>query len=150
MALGFFLAATVGAGSLVGIVTKPAYVTNGLALPWYFPPAWLLAPFFLIFHVASASVAWRIWLVDDPRKRSGLLLSWTLQLGLNLFWSPTFFIWRLHLIALPMVVAAFGIAIFQLRWLGRYDRPAVPVLRFCLLCTGYVLCLSAATLYLNF
>ena len=65
---------------------------------WYFamqkpdwtPPAWVFGPVWAVIYVLMAVAMWQVW-ESGHRSRTGSLVWWLLQLGLNAAWSGLFF-----------------------------------------------------------
>ncbi|MCP9000538.1 tryptophan-rich sensory protein [Pseudarthrobacter sp. RMG13] len=57
--------------------------------PWS-PPNWLFGPVWTALYTAMAVAAWLVWRRHTPESRPALV-SYGIQLCLNLLWTPTFF-----------------------------------------------------------
>lgn len=103
--LSLFLVLVVGGGLAIWFLTAPDKWYAGLAKPAFNPPNWLFGPVWTVLYVLIAVAGWRTF----ERDRGGwpMRLWWT-QLGLNFFWSPTFF--AAHQIGLALLVVLLLLA----------------------------------------
>ena len=56
--------------------------------PDFFPPAWLFAPVWTILYILMGAAAYLVWKKGEAKEQ---LFIFSLQLILNLLWSPIFF-----------------------------------------------------------
>ena len=64
-----------------------------LAKPDWTPPPWVFGPAWTILYAMMALAAWRLWrrLGARPLEARRALVLFTVQLALNLAWTPAFF-----------------------------------------------------------
>ena len=67
-------------------------------IPSFAPPNWLFAPVWTALYILMAVAAWRVWRVTSLK--SPAMISYAVQLALNLGWSVLFF--GLHRIGLAL------------------------------------------------
>jgi benzodiazapine receptor len=121
LSLLVFLAIVLGGGTLIGFVTAPGDWYASLQKPWFNPPNWIFAPVWTLLYIAIAIAGWRTYL----RRPGGTSMAiWSVQLILNLTWSPVFF--GLHMVGLALIVIIFLlaaiVAFVVATW--RVDRPS--------------------------
>ena len=56
--------------------------------PDFFPPAWLFAPAWTILYILMGTAAYLVWRKGDAKKQLSLF---SVQLVVNLLWTPIFF-----------------------------------------------------------
>ncbi|MGO4188674.1 TspO/MBR family protein [Pseudarthrobacter sp. TAF60_1] len=115
-ALAIFLAASafvawLGAFSTVANVN--GWYVDADKAPWS-PPNWLFGPVWTFLYTAMAVAAWLVWRPHRPDSRPALV-TYGIQLVLNLLWTPTFFslyplmgtaaLWLAFAIILALIVA---------------------------------------------
>lgn len=132
-----FIVLCVGGGSFVGVQNMPGDWYDGLAKPFFNPPAWIFGPVWTILYAMIAIAGWRTWMRASD---SELMILWFAQLALNFTWSPVFFTyhWMLAaaLIIILMVILTLGFIIKS--W--KLDRAAA------LLMLPYLAWISFATI----
>lgn len=102
-ALVAFLAAVAVVSVVGGLAAGSAGQTyRALELPPYAPPSWLFGPVWTVLYVMMAVAAWLVWREDGWNRA---LTLWTVQLILNLFWTPLFFAAELYVVALVEILA---------------------------------------------
>lgn len=90
--LVILLAATLGAGALVGFLTqRDSAFYEGLTKPVFAPPGWLFPVAWSLLYAAMASAMWFV-LRAQGRDRYILLGLYIAQLAVNLFWPFLFFV----------------------------------------------------------
>ena len=96
-----FIIVTLVVGALGSVFTEPSIATWYAALvhPAFSPPNWLFAPVWTALYILMAVAAWRVWRVTGLK--SPAMISYAVQLALNLGWSILFF--GLHQIGLALV-----------------------------------------------
>lgn len=102
--LGFILL-VMGAGLIMGRISAPGQWHADLVKPFFNPPNWIFAPVWTALYMMIAVAGWRQF--ESSRQGTGQgtgMRLWITQMGLNLLWSPVFFIW--HQIWLGFVVIA--------------------------------------------
>ncbi|HWJ09462.1 MAG TPA: TspO/MBR family protein [Nocardioides sp.] len=98
-----FLAAVAAVAVLGGLAASSSGETyRSLDLPPFAPPSWLFGPVWTVLYVMIAVAGWQAW-----RERAGTtaLVLWSVQLVLNLAWTPLFFAADLYGWALADIVA---------------------------------------------
>jgi len=75
-----WLGAKFPAGEYYALLNKPDWA----------PPGWLFGPVWSILYALMAVAMWKVW-ESGHQARSGALVWWLLQLGLNAAWSWLFF-----------------------------------------------------------
>lgn len=116
IALALFLAASalvawLGAFSTVANVN--GWYVDADKAPWS-PPNWVFGPVWTALYTAMAVAAWLVWRRGVPESRPALVI-YSVQLFLNLLWTPTFFglypligtaaLWLAFAIILALIVA---------------------------------------------
>jgi tryptophan-rich sensory protein len=115
-------------------------------LPPYAPPSWLFGPVWTVLYLMIAVSGWLVWRAVGWRRE---LTLWTVQLLLNLAWTPLFFGadlvgWALAEIAVLWLAVAATIAVF---W--RISRPAAWLLVPYLAWGSFATALNAGIWLLN-
>ena len=119
-ALVAFVAVTLAAGALGGIVTDPGWYQS-LARPSWAPPPWLFGPVWTTLYVLMALAAFWVWYAKGFGGARTALTLYGLQLVLNAAWTPVFFglrepAWALIvLVALWIAIAATIVAFARIR-----------------------------------
>ncbi len=142
----FFLIGVMGAGLSIGVLTAPGDWYAALQKPWFNPPNWVFGPVWTLLYLGIAYVGWRLWQQENQRILRQL---WMLQMGLNLLWSPAFFVAQMPNLALLIIVMLLGtIFVFERRaW--QSDRLSAVRLLPCLAWVSFATALNAAIVYLN-
>ena len=142
----FLLAVAVVAG-LGGLASASAPQTyRELEKPFFAPPSWLFGPVWTVLYVAIAVAAWWVWRAHGW---DASLTLWSVQLLLNLGWTPLFFGaeeygWALvEIVFLWCSVAATVVAF------ARRSRPAALLLLPYLAWVSFAAALNAAIWRLN-
>jgi tryptophan-rich sensory protein len=97
IALILFLGASALVAALGGLATANNvngwYATADKA-PWS-PPNWVFGPVWTVLYTAMAVAAWLVWRSHAEESRTlnkrAALTAYSVQLGLNLLWTPVFF-----------------------------------------------------------
>lgn len=91
MTLFLFLLVCHGCGQFSTRLARPALRDwfPGLKKPEWHPPAWVFGKIWLFLYTLMGVAGWRLYAI-----RSGLLLLWLAQLGLNQLWTYLFFVRR--------------------------------------------------------
>lgn len=119
-----FLAFTLMVGFAGGQVTAPNIPTwyAGLVKPSFNPPSWVFAPVWTALYALMAVSAWLVW--RRAGFRTGALLLWAVQLGLNFGWSFLFFGAHLPLAALAELIVMWVAIMATLIAFGRIEKLA--------------------------
>lgn len=106
-----FLAASALVAGLGGLATANNvngwYATADKA-PWS-PPNWVFGPVWTILYIAMAVAAWLVWRRRPDGTRPALT-AYSVQLALNLLWTPVFF-GLYPALGTPALWIAFGIIV---------------------------------------
>jgi len=116
LALMLFLAASAlvaWLGAFATVANVNGWYVGADKAPWS-PPNWLFGPVWTALYTAMAVAAWLVWRRHTPESRPALV-SYGIQLGLNLLWTPTFFslyallgtaaLWLAFAVILALIVA---------------------------------------------
>jgi tryptophan-rich sensory protein len=78
-----------------------------LAKPEWTPPPWVFGPAWTILYAMMAVAAWRLWRRRHarPHESRRALALFTVQLALNLAWTPVFFGMQRPDLALVVIIA---------------------------------------------
>lgn len=111
-----FLLAVAAVALVGGLAAGSAGSTyRALELPPFAPPSWLFGPVWSVLYVMIGVAGWLLW---RARGWDVSLTLWSVQLVLNLAWTPLFFAGGRYAIALvDIVVPALMIfALIALAW----------------------------------
>lgn len=134
------------AGLLIGVLTAPGDWYAALQKPWFNPPNWVFGPVWTLLYMGVGYVGWRLWQQENQRILRQL---WMLQIGLNLLWSPAFFVAQMPKLALLIIVMLLGtIFVFERRSWQSDPLSAVLFLPY-LAWVSFATALNAAIVYLN-
>ena len=140
---------TLAVGALGSVATEPNIRGWYASLhhPNFAPPNWVFAPVWTALYVMMAVAAWRVWRVT--RLKSSAIISYELQLILNLGWSILFF--GLHQIGFGLIeIGVLWLAILATTILFiRVDRLAGLMLLPYLAWTGFAAALNYSFWVLN-
>ena len=62
-----------------------------LAKPWFTPPGWIFAPVWTGLYTCMGVAAWLVWRNHKTKRAIQPLVAFSIQLLLNVAWSPLFF-----------------------------------------------------------
>lgn len=146
LALAAFIILVLGGGTLIGSMSVPGEWYQGLAKPWFNPPAWVFGPAWSVLYVLIAIAGWRIWML--PRKGTAMLL-WWLQLAVNFIWTPVFFV--AHQLGLALAVVAVMLVLILAFIATAWNRDRLAALLFVpyALWVTFATTLNAAIWWLN-
>ncbi|MFJ3926325.1 TspO/MBR family protein [Streptomyces sp. NPDC090022] len=136
-ALGAF--ASADAGMIYEALDRPAWA----------PPAWLFGPVWTALYATVGIAAWLVWRHPDRHRVRTALVWWSLQLALNLAWTPLFFAARqygLALLDILLLLAALSTTVVHFR---RLSLPAALLLVPYLLWVAFASALNASIWHLN-
>ena len=113
--------------------------------PWVFGPAWT------ILYAMMAGAAWRLWrrLGARPLEARRALVLFTVQLALNLAWTPVFFGLQQPGLALAVIVALVGAIVATIARSWSVDRAAATMLMPYMAWVSFATALNAAIWWLN-
>ena len=114
-----FLLLVMGGGILIGGLTAPGEWYANLSKPPFNPPNWIFGPAWTTLYVFIAIAGWRTWEVG---KDSFEMKLWWVQLSLNFFWSPIFFVMQQPWIALIVILALFAVILIFIQRIWSADR----------------------------
>jgi tryptophan-rich sensory protein len=116
IALVLFLAASylvAWLGAFSTMANVDGWYVDADKAPWS-PPNWLFGPVWTFLYTAMAVAAWLVWRRGVPASRPALV-TYGIQLFLNLLWTPTFFslypvmgtaaLWLAFAVILSLIVA---------------------------------------------
>ena len=92
VALVLFLAASAlvaWLGAFATVANVNGWYVGADKAPWS-PPNWLFGPVWTALYTAMAVAAWLVWRRGSPESRPALV-TYGIQLFLNLLWTPIFF-----------------------------------------------------------
>lgn len=146
LALAAFIILVLGGGTLIGTMSTPGEWYEGLAKPWFNPPAWVFGPAWSILYVLIAIAGWRIWML--PSKGAAMLF-WWLQLAFNFIWTPVFFV--AHQLGLALVVVGVMLVLILAFIASAWNRDRLAALLFVpyALWVTFATTLNAAIWWLN-
>jgi len=132
-----------GVAARVAGTTQTNAWYQDLALPLYQPPGPVFGIVWSLLYALIAIAAALVWAHKSAPGRAPALLLFTLQLALNLVWSPLFFKAQAILPALVLIGAIFTVALATTFAFGRVSRTAAWLM------TPYLawLCVAAALNY---
>ena len=117
-----FLVAVTAVAGLGGLAAAGSQATyRALELPPYAPPSWLFGPVWSVLYLMIGVAGWLLWR-DRGWDRS--LWLWTVQLLLNLAWTPLFFAADLYTVALAEIVVLAVAVTVLIAWAWRGTRTA--------------------------
>lgn len=149
-ALLFFLAVSYGVAALGAFASADAGTVYGaLDRPAWAPPAWLFGPVWTALYATIGIAAWLVWRHPDRDRVRTALIWWSVQLALNLAWSPLFFAARqygLALLDILLLLAALSTTVVRFR---RLSLPAALLLVPYLLWVAFASALNASIWHLN-
>ncbi|MGW2275985.1 TspO/MBR family protein [Streptomyces yangpuensis] len=131
--------ASADAGTVYGALDRPAWA----------PPAWLFGPVWTALYATIGIAAWLVWRHPDRNRVRTALIWWSLQLALNLAWTPLFFAARqygLALLDILLLLAALSTTMARFR---RLSLPAALLLVPYLLWVAFASALNASIWHLN-
>ena len=144
-----FLAAVAVVALVGGLAAGSAGQTyRALELPAFAPPSWLFGPVWTVLYVMMAVAAWLVWRKAGTGWSSALTL-WSVQLVLNLAWTPLFFAAGLYTFALVDIVLLLGVLVATTLAFRRTSSVAAWLLVPYLAWVGFATALNAGIVVLN-
>ena len=119
---------------------------DALELPPFAPPSWLFGPVWTVLYVMIAVAGWLVW------RESGwtrALTLWSVQLLLNLAWTPLFFAADQYVAALVDIVALLGLVALTAVAFRRTSAAAAWLLVPYLAWVAFATALNAGIVVLN-
>jgi benzodiazapine receptor len=146
-----FLAAVTVVAVVGGLAAGSAGQTyRALELPPFAPPSWLFGPVWTVLYVMMAVAAWLVWReLPTEAGWSRALTLWSVQLVLNLAWTPLFFSAGWYAAALVDIVALLVLVALTVVAAARSSRLAAGLLVPYLLWVAFATALNAAIVVLN-
>ncbi|WP_405435873.1 tryptophan-rich sensory protein [Streptomyces avidinii] len=124
-------------------------VYSALVRPGWAPPAWLFGPVWTVLYGMMAVAAWLVGRQPDRLRVRRAHVWWSVQLALNLAWTPLFFAARqfgLALLDIVLLLAALATTVV-LFW--RLSRTAALLLVPYLVWVAFATALNASIWQLN-
>jgi tryptophan-rich sensory protein len=88
---------------------------KNLQKPLWMPPASVFGPVWTCLYILMGFTLTRIWQSEDVTLKRNALLFFTIQLGLNFFWSIIFFRWQnIGLACIEIVITWICIAVYKI------------------------------------
>lgn len=146
-----FLAASLAAGGIGGVVTNPAIPTwyRQLEKPSWTPPDWLFGPVWTALYLAMGIAAWLVWRRGGWAANRRALTLFGIQLILNALWSFLFFGLRSPGLAMAEIVVLWLAILLTLLAFWRVSRPAGALLAPYLLWVTFASALNFAVWRMN-
>lgn len=125
-ALCFFLAISFGIETVGALATKQSIHSwyPNLTKPNWIPPAWLFGPVWTILYALIALCGWLAYISPSTPQRTKALIFYSLQLVLNLLWSPLFFGLQSPFLALMDISVLWILILITLFYLWQVNRLA--------------------------
>lgn len=151
VALPGFLAAVAVVAVVGGLAAGSAAQTyRALELPPFAPPSWLFGPVWTVLYVMMAVAAWLVWReLPEGTRWSRSLTLWSVQLALNLAWTPLFFAAGLYVVALVEILALLVVLALTALAFRRTSPPAAALLVPYLAWVAFATALNAGIVVLN-
>jgi tryptophan-rich sensory protein len=142
-----FLVAVTAVAGLGGIAASGSQATyREIELPPYAPPAWAFGPVWSVLYLLIGVAGWLLWRTGSWDR---VMWLWSVQLLLNLAWTPLFFAADLYRVALlEIVVLAAAIALL-VAWAWERSRLASWLLVPYLAWVCFATALTAGIVVLN-
>lgn len=146
-----FLAAVAVVALVGGLAAGSAGQTyRALELPAFAPPSWLFGPVWTVLYVMMAVAAWLVWrALPTGTGWSSALTLWSVQLVLNLAWTPLFFAAGLYTLALVDILLLLGVLVATALAFRRTSPLAAWLLVPYVAWVGFATALNAGIVVLN-
>ncbi|MBK9289296.1 MAG: tryptophan-rich sensory protein [Flavobacteriales bacterium] len=146
------IVSTLVLGSLSGLLTIDAI--NGwyasLAKPSFNPPNWVFGPAWSVLYILMGLAAGLVWSANsDASLKRKALLSYIVQLGLNVVWTLIFFGLKSPAVALVEIIVLWVAIVWCIRLFLPISRPAAYLLVPYLLWVTFASVLNGAIVFLN-
>lgn len=102
-ALAISLAIPLGLGLIVGFLARPSAAYELLEKPFFTPPAYIFPIAWTILYLLMGISSYFIYKSNHP-KRYSALMTYAVQLVVNLLWTPIFFTLNLRLVAFFLIL----------------------------------------------
>lgn len=141
-----FIAAVMGIGFVVGLIAAPGAWFEQLRKPPFIGPDWVNSLIWVLLCIAFAVSGWRLWQIDPQSVETRL---WLAILILSWWYSPIFFLARMPILALGiLIILAIMMGTFVARTY-RIDRTSSMLFVPCLLWILYAASITAAIVAMN-
>jgi tryptophan-rich sensory protein len=142
-----FLAAVTAVAGLGGLAASGSQATyRALDLPPYAPPSWLFGPVWSVLYLMIGVAGWLLWRAGGWDR---VMWLWTVQLLLNLAWTPLFFAADLYTVALVEILVLAAAVALLIAWSWRRSRVAAWLLVPYLAWVCFATALNAGIVVLN-
>ena len=119
--LFIILLITLAAGGLSGFLTSESMKEYaGLYQPPLAPPGWLFPVVWTILYILMAVAAWRIYISDAPEKKTALI-TYGVQLLVNVLWPVLFFKFDAYLLAFAWLLLLWYLIFIMLKQFYKID-----------------------------
>jgi tryptophan-rich sensory protein len=145
------LAIPLAIGAIAGMFTSdaiPGWYAS-LNRPTINPPNWVFGPVWTMLYILMGISLFMVWSSSQSRQRNLALVSFSVQLLLNFFWSFFFFYFRMIGMALVEIIILW-LSIIVMIYLFRKIKPVAAYLNIpYLLWVSFATILNAAYFNLN-
>ncbi len=101
-------------GSFIGFLTASFNHYYELNLPFFAPPAWIFPTVWTILYILMGVSCYLI-IQSESSKKNDALFIYAIQLGINLFWSIWFFVFRFYFLAFIWLLLLIGFVVIMIR-----------------------------------
>lgn len=101
-------------GSIIGFLTASSNNYYELILPSFAPPAWVFPIVWTILYILMG-VSCYLVIKSNSSKKNDALFIYSIQLGINLFWSIWFFVFRFYFLAFIWLLLLIGFVVIMIR-----------------------------------
>lgn len=136
-------------GALSGVAGAPGEWYDELTKPVWNPPPWIFGPVWTVLYIAIGTSAWWVVRTVGWRRSRAALTAWSVQMVLNIAWTPVFFGLHQMAIALGIIVAMWVAILATIIAFMRLHRPAGLLLIPYLGWVGFATALNATLWWLN-
>ncbi|GAA1934562.1 TspO/MBR family protein [Nocardioides hwasunensis] len=142
-----FLVAVIAVAGVGGLAAAGSQATyRALDLPPFAPPSWLFGPVWSVLYLTIGVAGWLLWRAGGWDR---VMWLWTVQLVLNLAWTPLFFAADLYTVALVEIVVLAASVGLLIAWSWRRSRVAAWLLVPYLAWVCFATALNAGIVVLN-
>lgn len=136
-------------GSLVSI-PGPGSWYDGLAKPWFQPPAWVFGPAWTLLFTLMGIALYLVWELgtDKPEVRHALAI-FGIQFAFNIAWSFLFFGLRSPLLGLLDIIVLWWLILATILTFSRVRKSAAYFLVPYLAWVSFATVLNASVYFLN-
>jgi tryptophan-rich sensory protein len=141
-----------GAGLLGAVFTTPAIPTWYATLnkPLFTPPGWLFAPVWTALYLLMAIAAFLVWRegLDNEQVR-GSMITFMVQLALNVLWSAVFFGLKSPLWGVIVIIVLWVAILLTMLAFMKVSKPAAWLMLPYLLWVSFASALTVSVWMLN-